>query len=430
MNTRDIVPDWIGAIQPDSGIIPAFISGNQDVFERETRTLFLSTWQFVAHESEVKNAGDYVTRMMGQIPVIVSRGEDGQIRVFINICRHHGMKVCRIESGHGPVFRCPYHGFTYRNTGQLAGVPYERHAYDGLDKSKMSLYEAHVDTYAGMIFACLAASPEPLSDFLGDIKWYLDLIVGRADMEVVGPPQKWEVPSNWKFPAENFMTDAYHTMFSHRSISEIGMAPKDDFARMGYHIHAGRGHGLGLGAPADIFMFAPELREEFAQRLSESQLTVLNQMKNAHGSVFPNLSFLVSLLKLKGKPVSFTTLRLWQPIDAQRTQVWSWLLMERNAPAEWKELSQQAYTLTFGPSGIFEQDDTENWTDISRNVQHSWVSDLGVEFNYEMGVQRKLDNQFEGPGEVYDGKFSEVNGRAFYREWLKSISNTVEVAFK
>jgi phenylpropionate dioxygenase-like ring-hydroxylating dioxygenase large terminal subunit len=403
--------------------VPAFVYGDPAVFEAEQRAIFARDWQYVAHLSELAHPGDFVLRPLGSRTVIVARGDDGVLRAFLNLCRHHGMRVCREDGGRAAAFRCPYHGFTYRNTGELIGVPYEHKAYgETMDKGRLGLYTVRTAVYRDLVFATLASDPLPLDEYLGDMRWYLDLVVGRAPMEVVGPAQRWEVATNWKIPAENFMTDAYHTMFSHRSISEIGMAPRADFAHSGYQVYAGRGHGLGLGAPAEVFMFAPELKPVFARQLSPAQFGVLEQMKNCHGTVFPNFSFLISLLRFKEAPVSFTTLRVWQPLAVGRIRVWSWLLMEREAPPAWKERSYQAYLLTFGPSGIFEQDDTENWTDVFENVGAADTEELGIRFQYDMGWERPPLTDFPGPGTVYPGKYTEANGRGFFEWWRRRLA--------
>jgi hypothetical protein len=116
-----------------------------------------------------------------------------------------------------------------------------------------------------------------------------------------------------------------------------------------------------------------------------------------------------------------TTLRLWQPKGPDRAEIWSWLIAERDAPAEWKELSRKAYILTFGPSGIFEQDDTENWTNITANTRGA-VARRAASFNYTMGVGHEpVVSGFPGPGRVIDTKFQEANARNFYGRWLEMV---------
>ncbi|HVA24347.1 MAG TPA: Rieske 2Fe-2S domain-containing protein, partial [Chloroflexota bacterium] len=85
------------------------------IFELEMRRIFETTWVYVAHESEIPNPGDYVSTSIGLQPVIASRGDDGQVHVLLNRCRHRGSAVCRLERGHAEQFKCPYHGWVYGN---------------------------------------------------------------------------------------------------------------------------------------------------------------------------------------------------------------------------------------------------------------------------------------------------------------------------
>jgi phenylpropionate dioxygenase-like ring-hydroxylating dioxygenase large terminal subunit len=402
----------------DAGRLPAYVFSDPDVYERELQTIFDRCWQCVGHVSEVPEPGDYVTRYLGADPVIVVRSEDGRVRVFLNMCMHRGMRICRSDLGNSAHFRCPYHGWTYKNDGQLTGVPYQQLAYgDTLDRSTIHLREARVSDYGGLLFATWDDGAACLDDYLGDVRWYLDFYVRRADMEVFGPPHRWEVTSNWKIPAENFASDAYHTGHLHASISRLGLVPTAKFAESGYHVHAGNGHGVGLGMPADELIFEPSVVPTFGERLSAEQFDVLRQIKNMHCTVFPNLSFLISSARIDGRLISHTDMKVWVPKGPGRLEVLSWGLVEKAAPTEWKERSAQHYVLTFGPSGIFDQDDSETWMDITRNC--AAPAARRVQFFYLQGLGRAPALDFVGPGEVYASKYSENNARQFYRRWLQ-----------
>ncbi|MDR7519560.1 MAG: aromatic ring-hydroxylating dioxygenase subunit alpha [Armatimonadota bacterium] len=415
---RQEAADRLRAVRPDRGEVPAFIFADPDVYRLELERIFTRCWLFVAHESEIPSPGDYVTRSMGEHPVIVARDEDGAIRVLLNVCRHRGMRICRVDLGNTSHFRCPYHGFTYKNTGELIGVPFERELYgDALVKERLGLIRARVESYAGLVFATWDEQAEPLQQYLGPVTWYLDLLAGRAEMEAVGPPHRYEVATNWKLPAENFAADAYHTMHTHASIAEIGLTPTVTWAKDGYHVCAGNGHGVMIGAPTRRFIFAEDLIPEFERHLSPAQMAVLRQMAHMPGTVFPNFSFLISAVTLNGRFVSHTELMLWQPKGPDRIDACSWFLVEKRAPAWWKELSRQAFVVTFGPSGMLSQDDSENFTQIARNARGPVAGRLAL--NYEMGLGRTPMRDFPGPGQVYEGKYNEANARAFYARWLE-----------
>ena len=413
--------ELIKAVRPEQGQVPAFIFTDPDVYRLEMERIFGRCWLFVAHESEVPAPGDYVTRYMGEHPVIVSRDEGGRVHVLLNVCRHRGMRVCRADLGNASHFRCPYHGFTYKNTGELIGVPFHKEIYgDGLDKASLGLIQARTESYAGLIFATYHQA-ESLGDALGPMRWYLDLFGGRAEMEVVGPPQRHELAANWKLPAENAASDAYHTFSTHASISEVGLTPSAQWAKSGYHVSAGNGHACMIGAPTAQFIFAGELEPVFQRNLSRDQFAIVQQMAHMVGTVFPNLSFLISSVTLKGRLISHTELLLWQPKGPDKIELNLFFLVEKAAPAEWKERSRQAWLLTFAMAGMLSQDDAENWTDITRNSRGRVAGNLN--FSYEMGMGQRPLRDFPGPGEVYEGKYNEANARAFYRRWLDLLRN-------
>lgn len=417
-------------VRPEVGDIPMFVYSDPEVYELELATVFREAWLFVAHLSEIPEAGSFVVRDMGEESVIVARGDDETVRVFLNSCRHRGMRLACEDFGTTSMWRCPYHGFTYGSKGEflgtLIGAPYERIAYPGgLDRDALHLIEAKVDTYQGLVFATWAHEPPDLATYLGDVRWYLDIAVGRAEMEVVGVPHRWVVPTGWKLPSENFTADAYHTATAHSFTARLGLVQGVDFGRDGYHVDPGGGHGLGIGVheESEGSYFPAELASEYRDRLAPEQLKLLDRVKNMHGNVFPNLSFLIpNFLEIDGRRVSGMMLRAWQPIGPDKVQVWSWHLVEKNAPQWWKDLGRRMYTQTFGASGMFDQDDTENWEAQTRNANAALSRSDEVVLHYQMGLGIDPLTDFPGPGDVYDGKFSEAAGRTFYRTWLNYLT--------
>ena len=95
-----------------------------DIFAEELRKIWYRTWVFVGHESEVSQPGDYMRKRLGLQDVIMTRDRDGQLHLLLNRCAHRGNQVCADAKGNSSTFRCPYHGWTYRNTGELVGFPF------------------------------------------------------------------------------------------------------------------------------------------------------------------------------------------------------------------------------------------------------------------------------------------------------------------
>jgi len=176
----------------EEGLLPAWIFNDPDLFELEKERIFSRSWVFLAHASEIPKPGDYVLRYILNNPYIVVRGEDGKVRAFLDMCRHRGMRVCRAEAGNASHFRCPFHGWTYRNDGALVGVPAEREAFAGdLRKEEWGLVPLpRLEIFDDLIFGNLDPQAPPLEEWLGGIRWYLELITKRSPegLEVLGPP--------------------------------------------------------------------------------------------------------------------------------------------------------------------------------------------------------------------------------------------------
>ena len=97
---------------------------NPSIFAAEMDRMFGQTSVYVAHESEIAQPGEFRTTTIGLNPVIVAHDESDRVRVFFNRCTHRASIVCRAERGRTKVFQCPYHGWTFRTSGELTGVSY------------------------------------------------------------------------------------------------------------------------------------------------------------------------------------------------------------------------------------------------------------------------------------------------------------------
>src|SRR5262245_14895950 len=195
----------------EEGLLDRRLFVDPDIYALEQERVFARCWLFLGHESEIPKPNDFVTRYMGESPVILTRDATGQIRAFLNMCRHRGNRVCRLDGGNARQFTCSYHAWSFANDGRLVGIPMRQY-YAGLDPV------AQLESYKGVIFATFDAEAPPLREYLGDMAWYLDCLLDRSEegTEVVGP-HRWVLEANWKTAAENFSGDAYHIPFTHGS---------------------------------------------------------------------------------------------------------------------------------------------------------------------------------------------------------------------
>ena len=125
-------------VKPEEGLISRRIFADPEIYQMEIDRIFGRGWFFLGHESEIPNPGDLVSRPCGIDPAILVRDDEGVIRAFLNSCRHRGMRVCRTDRENARFLRCPYHGWAYRNNGELASAGAENHYGEGeLEKSEL-----------------------------------------------------------------------------------------------------------------------------------------------------------------------------------------------------------------------------------------------------------------------------------------------------
>jgi phenylpropionate dioxygenase-like ring-hydroxylating dioxygenase large terminal subunit len=423
------------------GLLPIQVMNDDEVHSRELERIFARAWVFVGHESEIPSRGDYVQRYIGDDAFILVRGEDGEVRLLFDSCRHRGAMVCRAEKGNASHFRCSYHGWTYKNTGEMTGAPLWEKAYGAaLDRRQWGLFAApHVESLHGFVFASLDPEAPPLAEYLGPMKWYFDLMFGlcRDGWEVLGEPQRWVVDSNWKVAAENFCGDDYHTLFLHRSLIEVGLlidpAELDSaFLLEGHHIQAGNGHAIShFMIPSDVpgprfWNFPPDVAELFTpDELGEVLYDAARHTVGHVGTIFPNLSFLSfpSMQSPKVEPQANSIIRVWQPRGPGEMEVVNWIIVPKGSPEPFRTMSQRAALGTFGSSGVFDQDDSEPWSTITRTGKSVFARKVGMRTNYQIGLNEqsgaKRVDDHPGPGVKYFPALEEGVMRGFWRRWAQ-----------
>jgi len=136
------------------------------IFELEKRNIFERQWQYVCRTEDVPTPGRFVRTVIGNENVIVVRGRDGELRAFLNVCRHRGSTLCLTDTGDfGRSIRCPYHSWTYRLDGSLMSAP-NWTSMAAADKADFGLHPVHLDEWHGMVWLNLADDPPPLDDLV------------------------------------------------------------------------------------------------------------------------------------------------------------------------------------------------------------------------------------------------------------------------
>jgi phenylpropionate dioxygenase-like ring-hydroxylating dioxygenase large terminal subunit len=431
-------------VDPDRGYVTARVFSDPEIYRLELERIFKRSWSFLAHETEMSEVGEYRVRYIADTPILLVRGENGEIHAHVNMCRHRGTPVCPAEKGRALSFRCPYHGWTYRADGTLAGLPFQERLYaDPIRlRSQLNLLPVRVQSYRGLIFGTLDEDAPSLEEFLGESTWYLDLFGFRGlDLEVYGDPERWLLKANWKLGAENFGVDNYHIISVHASlISELRQFPFREEYLFGptnfLAYFPGRGHAVAVNRPFPgmIFAGAPEsLISKMREELDPGQAKLLDGLSTIVGTIWPNLSFLTVVQPLGPYPVGsgetwrYWTLRLWQPVSPTQMWVWSWCLVPRGLSEEEKKKSFQAYRLSFGISGTFEQDDAEVWRRITELAASLGGQEVRLNYEIDFAEPAWEGREIEGiPGTIRP-YVSEAGARNFWKMWLRALQGDSSV---
>lgn len=412
----------------EQGVISRELFVDEDLYREELERLFTRAWLFVGHESQIPEPGDFFVSRTGNDSVILCRDREHKVHVFLNSCRHRGMKVCRYDQGNTEVFTCPYHAWSYATDGTLQGVPMYKELYEGvLDRSQWSLIHVPKMTiYKGTIWVSWDDGAPSFLEYLGDAKDHLDQVLDHRDgreggSEVIGV-HKWIIPSNWKFAAENFLGDTYHNP-SHLSVDRIGIGPsaragvggrRDDEYTAAKHIWVSfpQGHGVhstytyGEAKYVPQYADRPQVEAYFRRCFEERQRRLGDKARLLPftGTIFPNTSF-------HGRQPR--SLCVWHPHGAVETEVWRFFLVDADSPPEVKAALRQFYMRYSGPAGMTEQDDMENWLYATRASQGTIARRYAYNYQQSLGHVRQNDPV---PG-IVSQQITEESARGYYRRW-------------
>ena len=408
-------------IDVETGALDRRIFVDADIYQEELEKIFGRAWQMIGHVSLVPEVNDFFHTYMGEDPVILTRDNNGVLHAFLNMCRHRGNRIVRADEGNAKNFMCTYHGWTFSNDGKLEHVPGITEAYYGdLPVEELSLIEAKVETYAGIVFATWDHEAPSLAAYLGDARWYLDTVFNRRDGGTVAVgPMKWLEPCNWKTPVDN-CSDNYHTVVTHLSSAmayeKYNGRPRTThaqlFARPHKHMFV-NGHGLTVrevddDTPRDRAGMTDENRHVFFDHHRETMPEVERRLgwRRAHKVQLSNHSLF---------PNGVLGFRLALPRGPLMTEFWHFVIVDKDAPEELQGYLRWGLGNNNGVAGLFEQDDIDNW----RQVSLSATSPLARKYSQwlSMGRGHTNDNHPEYVGHVSEGYISESNQRQFYTRW-------------
>ncbi len=362
---------WDSLIEADR--VHGSLYTDEAVFAAELERIWARTWVFVGHVSEVPNANDYVVRTVGREPVIMTRDRDGGIQLLLNRCTHRANQVCDFEHGNATTFRCPYHGWTFANTGQLLGYPFSS-GYEGRER-KAELGLAHVprvDQIHGFVFGSFADDGPTLREHLGAVTEVFDRLVRLSPSGEVALTAGWlqhKVEANWKMIVEN-ETDGYHPQFVHSSIFSVADSPIGDlYGERSIAVSRDLGNGntendlrpefRRMGEPLGWFGTRPDKVPDYVAQMHAAHGDAAQEILidgSPHVMLFPNL-FIAEI-----------QLFVIEPVTVDHTVQRVTTLQFPGCPDINRRMLQQTVG-SVGPAGFLLADDSDMYERNQRGVQ-------------------------------------------------------------
>jgi anthranilate 1,2-dioxygenase large subunit len=344
--------------------VPYRVFADPDIYRAELERVFLGpTWQYLAIADELPQPGDYLTTFLGETPVIVTRGDDGQIHAMVNRCAHRGNLVCLKRRGHSDDgLTCVYHAWRYDLEGNLKSVAFRRGVDgkggmpDSFSMEQHGLQKLRTDTFAGLVFGTLSPDAPPLSNYIGND------IGGRIGRVFRGKPRVLGTTSqilhnNWKLYVEN-VKDTYHasllhTFFTTFRLSRLTTAGGVAIADSGaHHTSYTYGEQRGDNATSDqLYSEIPSLHEDYRlkdPRFLDSVDEIGDGITLQILSVFPN--FVLQQIH------NTIAVRLVLPKGPEETELqWTYIGFEDDDAAMTEKRLLQANLV--GPAGYVSMED-------------------------------------------------------------------------
>jgi phenylpropionate dioxygenase-like ring-hydroxylating dioxygenase large terminal subunit len=382
---------------PDEYLVDNRVYTDQRTFDLERERIFFRVWNFVCHESELREPGDFITTIVAGQPIIVCRNKGGEVRAFYNTCRHRAAQVVFDKSGNKRNFTCLYHLWVYDLDGRLLNAP-EADAYKtsycpaGLDRENTGLVPVRVESMHRLVFVCLDDESPSLAAFLGDVAGYIEHPFSSPELQVEVMWSK-TLDANWKMQPEN-SRDGYHAALLHKRLR--GVSKPKPFKLLGgghavQHLSLDYEEGRKLGTLDGVLAERPEMAAQFmahplpGERLEEPSRII---------TLFPDT--------LIATRYSTLVIERQVPLGPDKTLFETRHVFLAGDTPEIKELRKQHWMLYWAQDSGNLPEDWEAWEAQQRGVQ-------------SVGVRYSLLARGEPANEGLRGDDNRI--RSFWKEW-------------
>lgn len=398
---------------------------DEAIFREELETIWYKGWVYVGHISEVPKKNDYVTKSIGPTPVLLIHNRHGEISLLQNKCPHRGNQLCAYQKGNRTSFTCPYHAWTFANSGELTGLAYPD-GYEGLDKSEFSLGKVpRIGNYRGFIFGSMAKDGISLEEHLGDARRVIDQLLDNApsgELDLSAGFLQHRTQANWKFVLEN-ETDGYHPGSVHGSIFQVAASPVPGLYKpesLALTRDYGNGHTefdlrpqwRHVDKPLHWFNTSAEKLPDYVAAMNkahgEKRAREIMIDGSPHAMIFPNL-FIAEIQMF-----------VIQPVSVNETIQHVTAIQFKDAPDMNRRLRQQTMG-SVGPAGFLLADDTEMYERNHRGAMirnPEWIV-------LSRGQQRETRDE---DGHRIGHSTDEVTQRGIWRHYLKLMTDNQKSA--
>lgn len=390
--------------------IPDWIYTSDEIFERERERIFFGeTWSFVALEAEIPDTGSFKRSYVGDVPVVVTRDENGDIHAFENRCAHRGAEFCRALRGKAENFTCPYHQWMYDLSGKLMAVPFRRgdRGEGGMPKDfKLDDHNPkrlNVTTRHGVVFASFSDTVPSLEEYLGPENLeQFDVVFAGRKLKILGFYRN-RLEGNWKLYHEN-LKDPYHATLLHVYLATFRLMVAGQKSAMIVD-ESGR-HSTMASAKDDNIVIgeetASQMKSSFREGMELNDPEFLDYVKEFDSPwtvtmqiIWPNL---VVQRELNTLGIRHIVPRGPHAMD----MYWTMFGYDDDTPELDKHRMRQGNLM--GPSGYLGVDDNEAIKYLQDGFKHSY-SDTGIVM---------LEPEKEGSTETL---ISEASVRSLYRHY-------------
>jgi p-cumate 2,3-dioxygenase subunit alpha len=397
-----------------------------DVFELEKEKVLYKSWIILGHESEIAKPGDFVTRTIVDKDILFNRDRKGEVHAFFNSCRHRGPAVARDKKGNRKSFVCPYHGWVYRDDGQLLTTGSD--ASDatfppGFCEKTALVPVPRLESHAGFYFINFDPEAEDLLTFLDGSADRLQLIADQSaeSMEVIRGCHEYEINANYKLLCENSY-DGSHLGPVHESYIEYmmdvmkGSGMKLDTS--GQALSFGHGHAcfeIVIKAGRAVAQWIPSMGEAVKEEVEAKKREVIGRLGEERGSIvcethrnmviFPN-----SIINDQQSVL----VRSIVPLSHNRMMVRAWTLGPSDESAALREVRLMNMLSFLGPGGFATPDDVAMLELAQRGYEAT-----NVEWNdFSKGYTAEEKTERDGVADVND----ELQMRAYWIEWDRKMN--------